>query len=172
MGVADLLWAVLAAVGGAIWVLVLFIRDRKTARAELNSSLIKRIHEMDKTVIEHPEVQQYLSLNAGREEQYFRTAEVLNDVAFYKAKSFAYWHLNLFDEIICNASESQAGPTVLSPQVAELADWETYIKHKIGHPLYRSILNNESQIFGLALRDFWVKNKGEVDAIGIDPYSW
>lgn len=172
LDIADFFWGVLVALGGAIWVIILFIRDRKSACAELSRSLIKRIHEMDKTIVEHPDIQKYLSLNAAQDEKYFRTPEVLQDDSFYKAKSLAYWHLNLFDEIIRNAAAFKSGPAMLSPQVAELADWETYIKHKIKHPLYRSILNNESQIFGSALREFWTKNKGVVDSKPIDPYLW
>ena len=172
LDIADFFWGVLVALGGAVWVLVLFVRDRRAACAKLSSMLVERIHEMDKVIIEHPEIQKYLSLSATQDENHFRTAEVLQDACFYKAKSFAYWHLNLFDDIISSSAAFKSVPAVLSPQVIELADWENYMRHKIKHPLYRSILNNESRIFGSALRGFWSRNKGAVDAMPVDAHSW
>lgn len=170
LDLADFFWGILVALGGAVWVVTVFVRDRNAAGTELTSSLIRRIHEMDRTVIEHPDVQKYLALNAGREEAWFRTPEVLQDDRYYKAKSLAYWHLNLFDEIICNAAASASGPALLAPRVAEFADWEAYVRHKLRHPLYRSILAHEEHIFGTALRDFWNRHRNE--ATPPDPYSW
>lgn len=172
LDVADFYWGIIVALAGTVWALILFARDRRSACVELSSSLIRRIHELDKAIIEHPDVQKYLSLSAKQDESYFRSPEVLQDLGFYKAKSFAYWHLNLFDEIMCNAAVLKSSSKVLTLQVAELSDWESYMMHIIGHPLYRSILNNEGANFGSALQAFWTKNQSTVDSLPVDPYSW
>lgn len=172
LDIADFFWGVVVALVGAGWFVMLFIRDRNFASAERSSALIKRIHEMDQVIIDHPDIQRYLSLSLTKEEGYFRTPEVLQDDTFYKAKAFVYWHLNLFDEILSIASTFKSGPAILAPRVVELSDWETYIRHKFKHPLYRSILNNEGKIFGVALRDFWSANEASINALPVDAYSW
>jgi len=58
------------------------------------------------------------------------------------------------------------------PALIEISDWETYIKIKLRHPLYRSILNNEKEIFGGSLRDFWEKNKKDIESLQVDPFMW
>jgi len=172
LDIADFYWSAVVALTGVVWVVMLFIRDRNFASAEHNRTLIKHILEIDQVIIEHPDIQKYLSLTLTKEEGYFRTPEVLREDAFYKAKTLVYWHLNLFDEILFTAATFKSGPAILTPQVVEISDWEAYIKHKVNHPLYRSILNNENAIFGAALRDFWFSNKASIDAAPVDPYTW
>jgi hypothetical protein len=172
LDIADFFWGVVVALVGAGWFVMLFIRDRNAASAERTSALIKRIHEIDRVIIDHPDIQKYLSLALTKEEGYFRTPEVLQDDAYYKAKAFVYWHLNLFDEILSITTTFKAGPAILAPRVVEFSDWEAYIKHKVKHPLYGSILNNEGAIFGAALRDFWSANKASIEAAPVDPYTW
>ena len=172
LDMVDFYWGIVVALVGAAWVVMLFVRDRNSASAERSSTLIKRIHEIDQVIIEHPDIQKYLSLTLTREEGYFRTPEVLQDDAFYKAKALVYWHLNLFDEILSIATTFNSGLAILTPQVVELSDWETYIKHRFKQPLYRSLWNNENEIFGSALRVFWFANKTSIDAASVDPYTW
>ena len=170
LDIADFFWGVVVALVGAVWFVILFIRDRNTASAERSSALIKRLHEIEKLIIDNPDIQKYLSLNISKEEAYFRTQEVLQDNAFYKAKAFVYWNLSLFDDIVSTATFK--GPAMIAPHVIELADWEGYMKRKFSHPLYRSILNNEGKIFGAALRDFWSTNRASIEAEPVDPYTW
>lgn len=170
--VADFYWGVVVALVGAGWLVMLFIRDRNSASAERSSALIKRLHEIEQLIIDHPDIQKYLSLTVTKEEGHFRTPEVLQDDAFYKAKAFVYWNLSLFDEILSITTTFKSGPAILAPQVLELSDWESYIRRKFKHPLYRSILNNEGEIFGAALREFWSANKAAIDAAPVDPYTW
>ncbi|MEW6519112.1 MAG: hypothetical protein AB1461_06830 [Thermodesulfobacteriota bacterium] len=169
---ADFYWGVVVALAGAVWVVIVFIRDRHAASAERTAALIKRLHEIDQVIIEHPDIQKYLSLTAAEAEGYFRRPAVLQDDTFYKAKTFVYWHLNLFDEILSLAAGCKSGPALLLPRLLEFSDWESYIRFKCRHPLYRSVLNNESEIFGAALRDFWSAHQKAIEAAPFDPYSW
>lgn len=169
---ADFFWGIIVSLVAAAWFVILFIRDRNSASREYSNSLIKKLHESDKLIIEHPEIQKYLSLTMMKNESFFRAPEILHDDEFYKAKAFAYWNLNLFDEILSMATASRSKLSLLMPAIVELSDWENYIKHKLRHPLYHAILNHEGSIFGAGLRDFWNDNKTSLETTAIDPYSW
>jgi hypothetical protein len=43
---------------------------------------------------------------------------------------------------------------------------------KLRHPLYRSILNHEGEIFGESLRRFWHKHKKKIESTPADPFIW
>ena len=173
METEKLYWTIVTAVVSAVWIVALFIRDRYSSAAQRSSSLIGRMLEIDKLLMEHPDIQKYMSSTATKPENYFREPSVLEDEVFYKAKSFAYLHINLFDEILSASRHSTAGPWLLAPpRVIELSDWEEYIKRKFQHPLYRSILNNESEIFGAALRGYWLTHKAHISASAASPFVW
>jgi hypothetical protein len=173
METEKLYWTMVAAAIGAIWAFALFIRDRNAQAARQGSALIGRLLEIDKFLMEHPEIQKYISLTTSKPEDYFCTPEVLHDEIFYKAKSLAYYHLNVFDELLFLARHANRGLRLLRPPgLGELSDWETYIRRKLSHPLYRSILNNEGEIFGAALRDFWSKNGSVANAEPPRPWVW
>jgi hypothetical protein len=170
---ATLNWSIFAASFSALWIGVIFIRDRIAQALALNSALITRLMEHDKLNLEYPEIQQYLSQHVAREEAYFHSPAILGDLLFYKAKTLVYNQLNLFDEILSTASKSSRGWTFLKPAaLPEKADWEEYMKVKLRHPLYRSILNREKHVFGAALREFWESHQLEIESKLADPYSW
>lgn len=173
METENIYWTAVAALFGAVWALVIFIRDRNSSAAESRTALMSRLLEIDKLLIEHPEIQKYMSSTATKTEAYFRDPGVLEDELFYKAKTFAYFHINIFDELLSLATQSRVGPKFLMPPgVIELSDWEAYIRRKLSHPLYRSILNNESEMFGAPLRAFWTTIKKSLDAASPNPFAW
>lgn len=97
----------------------------------------------------------------------------LGDELFYKAKAYVYLQLNMFDEILSISARTGTGWSFLKPPaLTELVDWETYIRVKLGHPLCRSILNNEQHIFGESLRSFWAANRHDIQATPADPFLW
>lgn len=169
----NLYWTAIAAIFGALWAVAIFVRDRNASAVQQTSALIGRILEIDKFLMEHPEIQKYISFTAAKPEEYFRSPGVLEDDMFYKAKSLAYFHINLFDDLLSLAERSRTWLTILMPpRVRELPDWEVYITRKFSHPLYRSILNNEGEIFGAALRGFWAVSKQSLDPAGSKPHNW
>jgi len=170
---ATLYWTVLAASISAVWIGITFIRDRIAQALALNSAVTTRLMEYDKLNLEHPEIQQYLSQHVAREEAYFHSPAILGDLLFYQAKTLVYNQLNLFDEILSTSSKSSRGWTFLKPAaLPEKADWEEYMKVKLRHPLYRSILNREKHVFGAALREFWDSHQLEIESKLADPYLW
>lgn len=173
METASFYWTVVAGLIGAAWILVQFIRDRISQSIARTNALIERLITIDKLIIENPEAQQYISKTAKEGEDYFRNPARLNEDSFYKAKTLAYLHLNAFDEILSLSSKKNGSYPLLSPPaLIELADWERYILVKIRHPIYRSILNNEKEIFGASLRDFWDQYKTEAESAVTDPFVW
>jgi hypothetical protein len=170
---ATLYWTMLAASVSAVWIAITFLRDRIAQALALNSALMTRLMEYDKLNLEHPEIQQYLSRHVAREEAYFHSEQVLEDLLFYKAKTLVYNQLNLFDEILSIAARSSRGWGFLKPTaLPEKEDWEEYIKLKLRHPLYRSILKHEQDVFGAALREFWLSHQSEIESKLADRYSW
>jgi len=145
---AKFYWTIVVAIISAGWVLTVFIRDRVSQSIERTSAIITRVLEIDKLIIENPDIPKYLSRTATQKEQYFRSEAVLEEDLFYKAKTYAYRQLNSFDEILSIASKTTGMWSFLKPpSLVEISDWETYIMITLRHPLYRSILNNEKEIF-------------------------
>lgn len=166
-------WIIFAAIASAAWIVTAFIRDRVSQSVTSSSMLIARLIENNKLNIENPEIQKFISQNALREEAYFRSGELLEDDLFYRAKTYVYRQLNLFDEILSISSKTRGGFLFLKPAaLIEISDWEEYIKEKLRHPLYRSILNHEKHIFGVSLREFWAKNKVAIESTPADPFIW
>jgi hypothetical protein len=173
MDEVKLYWAIFVAVVSAGWVVVAFIRDRTAQSVERSSAIMNRLLEVDELIIAHPDIQKYLSQNAARGEEYFRSQTVLAEDIFYKAKTKVYRQLNSFDELLSISSQTSGRWLFLKPPgVIEISDWEKYIMEKLHHPLYRSILNHEQHIFGAALRNFWNKNKKTIESTPADPFIW
>lgn len=166
-------WTVVVAAVGASWALVEFIRDRRSREVERNSEIMKRLQEVEKAIIDNPDIQKYLSRNAAQEEEYFRNQAVLEEDLFYKAKAHVYSQLNLFDEILSLPSRTSGIRSLLKPPaLTERSDWEAFIKMKLRHPLFRSILKHEKKIFGDSLRCFWEKYSKEIESMPADRFAW
>jgi len=166
-------WTVVAAVVAAGWGIFTFIRDRILQSFESNKEIVTRMLEDDKLIIENPEIQEYLSENAKQDVMYFRNDQVLKDIRFFKAKAFVYKQINMFDEILTVSSRAKGKFSILHPSpFLELSDWENYIKLKLRHPLYQSILSCEEDIFGQSLRSFWNTNKEDILSKPCDTFIW
>jgi hypothetical protein len=165
--------ALAVAVGGALWTVVTAIRDRRSKAVEQSRAVMDRLLESDKLLVEHPDIAKYLSATAGSTEQYFRDPARLDELEFFRAKSFLYSLLSTFDELLSFTSQAGSGVSALfkPPGILEIGDWEEYMKHRLSHPLARSIMAHEAPIFGRGLQDFWSRHR-EAIARSSDPYSW
>lgn len=169
----EFYWTVVVALCGAGWAVVSTMRDRKKQNLEHSRAIAGRLLEADKVIIDHPEIQKYLSATALEDEDYFRKTERLEDEQFFKAKSYLYSQLNLFDEILSAAAQARDSFFLLRPpEIFDLEDWEQYIMHKLTHPLCRSILAIESPIFGRTLQGFWRSHKSAIASKSPDRFSW
>ena len=170
---AQFYWTVVAGVIGAGWIIMSVIRDRISQSLERTNAIIDRLIEVDKLIITNPDIQKYISENSKQKEEYFRNESLLKEEIFYKAKTLVYMQLNAFDEILSMASQTSKRYSFLKPgSIIEISDWEQYIILKLRHPLYGSILNNEKEIFGISLRNFWEKHKREIESTSINPFVW
>lgn len=165
----------------AFWAIFIHFRDQSYNAIERSSFFINRLLENDEIIIKDYHIQKYFSEKAGEDEEYFRKKDRLSDEDFFKAKSFAYRNLNLFDEILSIDKLSKKECCFLRPikklltiQIVELPDWENYIKQILTHPLYQSILNNgeENKIFGESLKEFWEANRKSISKQNADPFIW
>jgi len=173
METATFYWTVVAGITGAVWIMVQLFRDRMAQSISRTDASIKHLISIDQIVIDNPDIQRYLSQTAKHNEDFFRKPERLEEDIFYKAKTLVYMQINTFDEILSLAARHTGlGSLFGHALLIELPDWENYILVKLRHPLYRSIMNNEKNIFGDALRRFWEQHNSEVASANIDPFSW
>ena len=172
MDVANFYWEIFAALVSAGWVITVFIRDRISQSLALSSALLTRLMEYEKLYLDRPEIQKYISQNATRDEAFFCDPKNLEDDLFYKAKTLVYSQLNLFDELLSLSSRTSGIWNFLRPTIVEQKDWEGYIKEKLRHPFYRSILIHEDDIYGASLREFWEKNRKSIEEKSANPFIW
>jgi hypothetical protein len=166
-------WPIVAGIASGVWALVTWGINRSERRVRATSDIVSRLLEGDALKIENPEIQRYLSASACTTPSSFRSPSVLSDLAFFKAKSFVYRQLNMFDEILSYASASGTWPPFLRlPAFVEIKDWESYIIVVLRHPLHRSIIEHEQHIFGQSFRDFWKKHEDEILSRPADPFVW
>lgn len=170
----SLYWTMIVALVSAGWVVIGFIRDRITQSVERTGAMVERLLEIDKIIIDNPDIQRYLSKTGAAEEQFFRKEAILDEDIFFKAKSLVYSQLNIFDELLSISSRTTGGwwSFVKLPALVETEDWEAYIKMRLGHPLFRSILKNEAYIFGASLRGFGEKHRAQIESSPVDPFIW
>lgn len=128
--------------------------------------------EYETVHLQNPEIQKYISQNAARDEAFFRDPKNLEDDLFFKAKTLVYTQLNLFDELLSLSSSTSGIWAFLRPTIVEQKDWEGYIKEKLRHPFYRSILIHEDDIYGASLREFWKRNRKAIEAKPANPFIW
>ncbi|MBT9613555.1 MAG: hypothetical protein IV108_09865 [Burkholderiales bacterium] len=173
MDEVNFYWTILVALVSAGWIVITFIRDRIAQSLASSSALTSRLMEYDRLCIENPEVQKYISQHSNQAENYFRSKQVLDEDVFYKAKTLVYSQLNLFDEILSTSSKSSNSWAFLRPaELVEKTDWDEYIREKLRHPLYRSILLHEKHIYGASLREFWTSNQALIESKQADPFIW
>jgi len=173
MDEAKLYWTIIVCIVSAGWVVTMFYRDRISQSVERCCAVTNRLLEENRVMIQHPDILKYLSGTALLHEDYFRNPAVLEDILFFKAKTLVYAQLNSFDEILSTTSISRGRWAFLRPPaLVEISDWEVYFQTKLRHPLYRSILNHEIQIFGSCLRNFWIRNKDVIELTPADPFIW
>ncbi|MDP1681417.1 MAG: hypothetical protein Q8L39_06540 [Burkholderiales bacterium] len=173
MDEVNLYWTILVALISAGWIVTTFIRDRISQSLALSSALTSRLMEYDRLNLENPDIQKYISQHSAKAEEYFRSEQVLDEDLFYKAKTLVYNQLNLFDEILSMSSKPSNSWAFLRPaELVEKADWEEYIREKLRHPFYRSILLHEKHIYGASLREFWVSNQSLIESKPADPFIW
>ena len=169
----DYFWAQFVAAVGAVWAIITLVRDRRSRALAHTQSIMSRLLELDRMIIEHPDAQMFLSAHATSGEVSFMHPDLLKDAAFFKAKTLLYYQINLFDLIIASSNQTRRGNIFTHPpKVIEISDWEEYIKRKLSHPLCRCIMHNESHIFGRGLRDFWEAHRASIEAMPPDPFSW
>jgi len=153
-------WTIVVAIISAAWVLVTLIRTRLEQTIGQSNALLSRQLEYNRQILEYPETQKFISKNISQSEAFFRDNVHLESDDFYRAKTLVYMQLNIFDEVLAFSSKSGKWWNIFKPPaVAELINWESYIKEILKHPFYRSVLNNEGEIFGVSLQKFWQKNK-------------
>lgn len=173
METAKFYWTVIVGIVGAVWIGVQFARDRIAQSISRTNAAVNHLIAMDQLIIDNPDTQRYLSETARENEDYFRRPERLKEDLFYKAKTLVYMQLNTFDEILSLSTRPQGMLALLGPgMLIEPADWEQYILVKLRHPLYRSILNHEKEIFGDCLRKYWAEHKTSIESAAIDPFVW
>jgi hypothetical protein len=148
-----------------------FINARRENHAWL-MDLFSQLKEMGTTILEKPGIQRFLCKTYDSPVDYFKAnGSVERDDLFLQAKTFVYWHLNVFDSVVgrLKLHEKPSTPwgrltrwlnrTLFYPSFAEIADWEKYIEARLQHPFFQAVLEEEGHIFGKALLAFYNDRK-------------
>ena len=175
----NLWWSFIVACVSSGWIYITSLRQKIAEALEQNRIIMSLLVECDKIIIDNPELQKFISNNALREVNYFRSPEMLDMDIYFKAKTFAYRQINLFDQIL-SADTLEYNPLIfkafyplIKPAcLLEKSAWESFICAKLRHPLYFSILKHESHIFGDSLRSFWKTKMAYIETLDIDPFLW
>lgn len=100
MDQTALYWTIVAGTITGIWALLSEIRSRNLSRLQRSNALMQNLIDTDRLLVEHPEIAKYLAEHAHCDEEYFRTEAVLHDLMFYRAKTYVYSRINLFDSLL------------------------------------------------------------------------
>lgn len=171
-------WMMFVTAITAVWVLVTFFRDRNSSGLANSARLMQLLHDIDKELLADPSIIIFFESSADQNDTDFRDRSRLAEPTFIKAKTIAYRWLNVFDELLSISAEANSWFTRLFnlilwlPPVIDEADWKNYMMKKLCHPLYKSILDHEPQIFGKSLRGFWDRNEKEIANLKVDCFSW
>jgi hypothetical protein len=137
-----------------------FFNQRTISDAQRSQKLMDRLYEFDRMLIQNPELQVKLeSLRNATAGYFFGPGP--KDADYIRLKTFVYWHINFFDEIMLVVHGRRRIETV-----SEFDDWKTFIIEKMRHPLFREIYTHEQEIFGAKLRTFISENWAEISKPG------
>ena len=131
---------------------VAFFSTRQNFHRDTNHRLTDRVYEINKLIIEKPEITKFLFEKSFHTGLYFVT-ETPHDLMYFQAKAWIYFHLDFFDEICSVAT----GDTKLE-QAIEFDSWKDWIIEKMKHPLYREIYERESKMWGENFKKFLQEN--------------
>jgi hypothetical protein len=169
----ELGWTIVAAVFGGVWAVLMMARDQNARVIAETSDIMMRLLDADHLIIEHPEIQKYLSRTSQEPGDFFRETARLDEDLFFKSKSLIYSQLNLFDSILSAATHSKSGFfAVRTPAILDPADWARYIQFTMTHPLCQSIMLHEGTNFGEALQQFWNRDKEVIQKNKADRFAW
>ena len=123
-----------------------FSNQRGFSEVQRTQRLYERLYEFDRALIQYPDLQVQLDALGDTADPYFSIPLSAKDV---KLKSFIYWHLNFFDEIMLTVRGDRR-----LEEVTEFHDWKDFILKKMRHPLFREVYEEDKKIFGDKLRRF------------------
>lgn len=103
------------------------------------AKLFDRLYELDKLILGHPGAFLRFAQESTRPtDDYFQATEPSEE--YYKLKAFAYFYLNLFDEIY-----GAYGFWHAQTNEAWMA-WQNYMFERLRHPLIRELLMQECSL--------------------------
>jgi hypothetical protein len=149
--------AILLTIGGLIVTLAIALKDLLLSNLDRANKMTDRLIEIDKILLDHPELQMTLERESGRKTaDYFASAKHEQD--FVRLKAFLYANLNVFDEIISIAFR---GPGI--KRVIEFDAWQHYIIRRLRHPLFRELYDSEQENWGPKFARFRQKHWQEIE---------
>jgi hypothetical protein len=119
-------------------------------------TLSDRLYEIDRVVLEYPQLQRLLYLQSDRRDPYF-VQETEHDNTYFQLKSFVYTQINLCDEIFCVVDGNKR-----LEKAFEFQEWKEYIIRKLRHPFFREVIAREGSIWGEKFRYFLEINRARL----------
>lgn len=118
-----------------------------------------RLQDINKLVLQYPEFQEFISLQATQKNNYFTDKNMREDERFFRKKAMVYLWLNLFNEVIKTAEGKEfawLGKKKFK-EICGYETWEDYIIRKMRNPRFKEAY--AEGIWDKEFKDFVGKHK-------------
>ena len=117
-----------------------YLLNRKLQPLAPAAKLMDRLYELDKLILQYPEVMAAFMKETQRKDAFFYEPEAIvpRDPMYFRLKAFTYYWLNYFEEIYLALQDKS-----VSKQI-EGEGWLDYIQQKMRHPLLREVFDREA----------------------------
>lgn len=159
--------AAVATIAAAATVFTYFL-NRKLQPYAPAAKLMDRMYELNKLVLQYPAEFAAFMKEATRKDAYFYAPEsvVARDATYFRLKSFAYFHLDFFEEVYLAIQDKSVSEQFEGEQ------WMDYILQKMRHPLLREVFHQEAdRIYKGAFADY-IRSKANEISQPCDPMTW
>lgn len=169
MNQADVLsLSVVVSVVAAVISAYSYLLNRKLQRLSTYAKLMDRLYELDKLILQYPEVMAVFIKEAKRTDAFFYAPEsvVPRDVMYVKLKAFAYFILNWHEEIFLILQHKSYSAEIQGQL------WLDCIIQRMSHPLLREVFNKEADRIYTTKFANYIRSRAKEIHQPCDPDIW
>lgn len=151
----DILWLLtfIVSIAALAFSIVTYIRQERFTRLEFNNRLTDRICDINKMMLDNPDILRFLDENRDRKMPFF-VESTSHDDFYFRVRAYIYVYLNFFDEIL-----------TIVPSAIESNAWVEWIVRRMNHPLFRELFEEEPEIWGKKFRELYDQHKKEIENV-------
>lgn len=130
----------IVAIAAAVVATFSYLLNRKLQPLAPAAKLMDRLYELDKLILQYPEVMAVFMQQTKRTDAFFYAPETVvpRDAMYFRLKAFTYFWMNFVEEVFLALQDK-----AVSDQI-EGEGWLDYIVQKMRHPLLREVFDREA----------------------------